>query len=268
MIEVLFGESEAGAMKIALHRENGLGSDIVYLPLLLDIGDISQPVLSKSRRDLIYKMLYQEQWCADKEMKSSLKALDNAYSQELIRLKEYLKSGETLRIWHSDAPYSICGMMWLCGKLRGYKGEVYVVKLPRLIVKGDTAVEYSGWGEVEPHMFAEMLPSQRRLSQAEIQANAFRWDELKRENAPLRAVVNGSVISVPDNFYDFLIWKYLGEEPIREVELIGQILGKNQLGIGDWWYAARIDKYIETHHIEIVENSYKKYERILRLNWV
>ena len=62
MIEVLFGESEAGAIKIALHRENGLGSDIVYLPLLLDIGDISQPVLSKSRRDLLYKMLYQEQW--------------------------------------------------------------------------------------------------------------------------------------------------------------------------------------------------------------
>ena len=268
MIEVLFGESEAGAMKIALHRENGLGSDIVYLPLLLDIGDISQPVLSKSRRDLIYKMLYQEQWCADKEMKSSLKALGNAYSQELIRLKEYLKSGETLRIWYSDAPYSICGMIWLCGKLCRYKGEVYAVKLPRLIVKGDTAVEYSDWGEVEPHMFAEMMPSQRWLTQAEIHANAFRWDELKRENAPLRAVVNGSVISVPDNFYDFLIWKYLGEEPIREVELIGQILGKNQLGIGDWWYAARIDKYIETHHIEIVENSYKKYERILRLNWV
>lgn len=268
MIEVLFGESEAGAMKIALHREKGLGSDVVYLPLLLDIGDISQPVLSKSRRDLLYKMLYREHWGADEKMKSELKALGNAYSRELIRLKEYLKSGETLRIWYSDAPYSICGMMWLCGKLQRYRDKAYAVKLPRLIVKGDTAVEYSGWGEIEPHMFAEMLPSQRGLSQAEIQANAFRWATLKRENAPLRAFVNGSVISVSDNFYDFLIWKYLGEEPIREVELIGRILGENQLGIGDWWYAARIDKYIGTHHIEIVENSDKKYERILQLNWV
>lgn len=268
MIEILFGESEGAAMKIALKREKSLGNGVVYLPLMLDIGDIQQPVLGKYRRDLLYKMLYQEQWGADEKMKSGPKALGNAYSRELIRLKEHLKNGEALQIWYSDAPYSICGMMWLCGKLRRYKGEVYAVKLPPLIVDGDTAVEYSGWGEVEPRVFAEMLPSQRRLSQAEIQANAFRWETLKRDNSPLRAFVNGSVISVSDNFYDFLIWKYLGEEPVREIELIGRILVENRLGVSDWWYAARIDKYIGTHHIEIVENSDKRYERIIRLNWV
>lgn len=266
MIEILFGESESAAMKIALKRKKSLGSDVVSLPLMLDIGDIQQPVSGKYRRDLLYKMLYQEQWGTDKEMKSELKALGNSYSRELIRLKKYLKNGESLRIWYSDAPYSICGMMWLCGKLRQYKGEVYAVRLPRLIVEGDATVEYSGWGEVEPSVFAEMLPSQRRLSQAEICANAYRWNELKRGNSPLRALVNGSVIGVSDNFYDFLIWKYLGEEPVREIELIGQILVENRLGVSDWWYVSRIDKYIGTHHIEIVENSNKKYERIIRLN--
>lgn len=268
MIEILFGESESAAMKIALKREKSLGSDVVSLPLMLDVGDIQQPVLGKYRRDLLYRMLYQEQWGADEEMESGLKSLGNAYSRELIRLKEYLKSGESLRIWYSNAPYSICGIIWLCSKLRQYKGEVYAVRLPRLIVEGDTAVEYSGWGEVEPHMFAEMLPYQCRLSQAEIRANAFRWDILKHENAPLRAVVNGTVISVSDNFYDFLIWKYLEDKPVREIELIGRILVGNRLGVSDWWYAARIDKYIGTHHIEIVENSDKKYERIIRLSWV
>lgn len=266
MIEIVFGESEAGAMKTALRRERGLGSDVICLPLMLDIGDISQPVLSKYRRDLLYGMLYQEQWGADTETKTEIKALGNAYSRELTRLKGYLKSAEPLRIWYSDAPYSICGMMWLCGKLRKYKGKVYAVKLPRPIVKGNTAVEFSNWGEVRPHEFAEMLPLQRKLTQVEIIMNCIRWDRLKRENAPLRAVVNGSVISVPDNFYDFLIWKYLGEDPVREAELIGKILGENRLGMGDWWYAARIDKYIKTHQIEIVENSDKKYKRIIRLN--
>ncbi len=268
MIEILFGESEAGAMKIALRLEKTLGSGVICLPLMLDIGDISQPVLSKNRRDLLYKMLYQEQWGVDEEMKTELKSLGNKYFGELERLKCCLKNGESMRIWYSDAPYSICGLMWLCGKLRRYKGEVYTVKLPRLIVKGDTAVTHSGWGEVEPHEFAELLPLQRKLSNTEITANAAQWDALRRENAPLRAVVNGSVMGVYDNFYDFLIWKYLGKEPVREVELIGRILGENRLGVGDWWFAARIDRYIETRHIEIVENSDKKYKRIIRLNWI
>jgi len=268
MVEILFGESEAGAMKIALRREKSLGSDVICLPLMLDIGDISQPVLSKYRRDLLYKMLYREQWGADDEMKTELKTLGDRYSKELERLRDCIKNGESLRIWYSDAPYSICGLLWLCGKLRRYKGEVYTVKLPRLIVKSDTAVTHSDWGEVEPREFAELLPLQRKLSNIEITANAVRWDALKRENAQLRVVVNGSVMGVYDNFYDFLIWKYLKKEPVREAELIGRILGENRLGVGDWWFAARIDRYIETRHIEIVENSDKKYKRIIRFNWV
>lgn len=268
MIEIVFSESEAGAMKYALRREKTLGSDVICLPLMLDIGDISQPVLSKYRHESLYKMLYQEQWGADEEMEAEMRSLGKAYSRELMRLKGCLKNGESLRIRYSSAPYSICGMMWLCEKLRRYKGEVYAVKLPRLVVKDDTAVEYSNWGEVEPREFAELLPFQRRLSQIEITMNAFRWDALKRENAPLRVVVNGSVMGVSDNFYDFLIWKYLGKEPIREVELIGRILVNNRLGVSDWWFADRIDRYIKTRHLEVVEDSDKKYERVLRLNWI
>lgn len=266
MIEIVFSESEAGAVKHALRREKTLGRDVVCLPLMLDIGDISQPVLSKYRCNLLYKMLYQKQWGADEEMESEMRSLGKTYSRELARLKGCLKKGESLRIWYSDAPYSICGMMWLCGKLRRYRGEVYSVKLPRIIVKDDRAVEYSNWGEVGPREFAELLPLQRRLSQIEITTNAFHWDALKRENAPLRVVVNGSVMGVSDNFYDFLIWKYLGKEPIREAELIGRIPVNNRLGVSDWWFADRIDRYIKTRHPEVVGDSDKKYERVLRLN--
>lgn len=266
MIEILFSEGDAGMMKYGLKHEKGLGSDVICLPFMLDIGDISQPVLSKYRRDLIYKMLYHYQWGADEEMSAELRSLGGKYSRELTRLKSCLKKGEPLRIWYSDAPYSICGMMWLCGKLRRYRGEVYAVKLPNFIVKGETAVEHSGWGEVEPREFTELLPLQRRLTQIEIVMNAVRWDALKRGNSSLRAVVNGSVIGVSDSFYDFLIWKYLGKEPRREVEIIASIISQNRLGMSDWWFADRIDRYIKSGRIGIVKDSDKKYERVLRLN--
>lgn len=265
MIEILFGESEAGAMKIALRREKRVESDVICLPLMLDIGDISQSVSGKYRRNLIYKMLYREQWGADEEMKAEMKALGNTYSSELKRLNEYLKKGETLRIWYSSAPYSLCGMMWLCSNIWRfkYKCGVYAVELPKLEIRGDCAVSFSSWDETEPEKFAEFAENQRRLPLPELRKYAFDWERLVAENAPLRAVVSGSVISVPVGFYDFLIRKYMDDKPVRQAVLIGRILGENPLGVGDWWYAMRIEHLIGSGRIKIVEDSDKKYARII-----
>ncbi|MDE6732819.1 MAG: DUF1835 domain-containing protein, partial [Oscillospiraceae bacterium] len=61
MIEVLFGDSEAGAMKAAL-RGGKLGSDAVCLGFALDIGDIQKPVTGEYRARLLCDLLYAEQW--------------------------------------------------------------------------------------------------------------------------------------------------------------------------------------------------------------
>lgn len=267
MIEVLFGDSEAGAMKVAL-RSGKLGSDAVCLAFALDIGDIKKPVTSEYRTRLLCDLLYQEQWGADIEMKNDLERLGSVYHGELEKLVQYIKTGEPIRVWYDSAPYSVCGLLWFCGWLRRIadKLEMYVVKLPRTLTSGDTAVVRANWGEVHPHEFAKLLPLQRRLKPVEIVMNAVNWDGLRSQNSPLRAVVNGSVISVPASFYDFLIWKYLGNEPINEAIVIGKILAENPLGVGDWWYARRIDKFIAENRIKIVENSPRKYERIIVRN--
>lgn len=265
MIEVMFGESEAGAMRSVLQNEKN-ESDVICLGFALDIGDINKPVTGEYRSKLLYSLLYQKQWGADKGMKTELKKLGNTYSEELARLRGYLDSGEPIRIRYSSAPYSMCGLMWLCSELNGSQSTVSAVRLPSITVKGDTAVSYSSWSEVEPNGLGLFLDWERVLSAAEIATYAQSWARLKYENAPLRAVVNGSVISVPASFYDFLIFKDLGDRPVREAQLIGKILGENQLGIGDWWYARRIDKLIDQNRIKIIENSPRKYERLIAKN--
>lgn len=267
MIEVLFGDSDAGSMRAAL-QSGKLGADAVCLGFQLDVGDIQKPVTSEYRAKLLYSLLYQEQWGADIEMKRDLERLGSVYENELARLFEYLQNGEPIRIWYSSAPYSICGLLWLCSELRGRGASVSVVRLPRVIVTGNSAVSYSSWGEVRPSDFPRFLKRERELSQEEIRVYAHYWSALKQENAPLRAVVNGSVIGVPASFYDFLIWKYLGNEPVNEAVLIGKILGENPLGIADRWYARRIDKFIAQNRIKIIENSPRKYERIIARNTV
>ena len=53
------------------------------------------------------------------------------------------------------------------------------------------------------------------------------------------------------------------QKPIKEARLIGDILGKHPLGIGDWWYAKRIDDFISQGKIRVVQDSPKKYARMI-----
>jgi hypothetical protein len=70
-----------------------------------------------------------------------------------------------------------------------------------------------------------------------LHAIASHWAELQKENAPLRAVINGRLQSVPENFYDDFILREIALEKneFHEANLIGRIFGKYQLGIGDGW---------------------------------
>ena len=85
---------------------------------MMDIGDIQKPMDSIYRKELIHSMLAQNQWDQDSEMEKQLKQAGAIYSAELQRLKQYLEQGETVRIWYSDAPYSICGFYSVCNLCR------------------------------------------------------------------------------------------------------------------------------------------------------
>ncbi|HIS30433.1 MAG TPA: hypothetical protein IAB44_02640 [Candidatus Limivivens intestinipullorum] len=68
---------------------------------------------------------------------------------------------------------------------------------------------------------------------------------------------------MPESFYDFLIWKHLTKRPVRQVLLIGKLMGQYQLSVKDWWYAQRIDQLIAEGEILIVEDAPDKFQRML-----
>ena len=294
MIEVLFGDSEAGSMKVAKNtiitskidgptsvwiggkkklpeRENcgwieGTAEEVICLGFLLDIGDIREDVGSEYRKHLIYSMYVQEQWGRDEEVNAEITKLCDRYCSEMERLRTYLADGATIRVWYSDAPYSRCGFYHLCATLQKCRNEISVVKLPEYKVRSDNSIiSYKNWGEVAAEEFAGFLNCEKKLSGEEIRMYAMLWSTLQEDNSPLRAVVNGKLIGVPEDFYDFLIWKRITHKPIKEARLIGDILGHDQLGAGDWWYAKRIDYFIQTGKIRIVEDSGNKYARTICL---
>lgn len=291
MIEIMFGESEAASMKaakstIVTGKVNGPVSvwmagkktpppkpftgwiegtpeEVICLGFMMDIGNIKEPMESPYRRELIYSMYAQNQWEQEEEIKEELKNAGNVYVKELQRLKNDLDHGEPVRIWYSDAPYSRCGFYSLCQILKEYSNAMSVVKLPEYVVLDKKIVSYQSWNDVSAEEFAGFLPYEKPLSREEVRMYAMLWSGLVEDNSPLRAVVNGKVLSVPEDFYDFLIWKWLKNAPVKEARLIGTILGRSQLGVGDWWYARRIEAYIEQGKIRVVEDSENKYARMI-----
>ena len=239
MIEVLFGESEAASMKMAKGRgtvvrslgktEEGSGTwiggypgQVICLGFMLDIGDIKEPVDGQYRRDLIRAMYGQEQW-GKQEDADELKAAADLYTAELERLAEYIGQGEPVRIWYSDSPYSRCGFYFLCNWLSHRRADVRTVKLPEYRQYGNVIRRYRNWGEIGPEEFAGFLSCERRLSHEEQSMYANAWSCLVEDNSPLRAVINGEMTGVPEDFYDFLIWKRLTGKPVKQARLIGDI---------------------------------------------
>ena len=262
MVEVLFGESEAGAMKAA---KTDVFSKIVCLAFMLDIGNIKEPVDSEYRKDLIFSMLNRHPWGSDPDIDAELKEAGRFYVNELERLKKFWDEGESVRIWYSDSPYSLCGLYFVCGLLKDRDNPVSAVKLPEYEINSSgVTVLYQNWGEVCPEEFIEFLKYERLLTREDINIYGCFWNKLAEENAPLRTVINGRMISVNEDFYDFLIWKHLTCEPIKQARLIGDLLGSYQIGIFDWWYAGRIEKFIEQGKINIIKDSENKYARAIK----
>lgn len=262
MIEVLFGESEAGAMRMAVRKYPGkLGKDVICLAFLLDIGNIQEAVDSTYRKKLIFTLYNQEQWGKDSEMEASLQKAGNVYQKELSRLKQYLQNGEPIRIWYSECPYSLCGFYQLCYSFQSYENKIFTVKLPEHIVKQNTVITYRSWGEMDCNELAGFLEFQKEQAAIERQKYAYIWDMLVKDNSPLRAVINGRLTGVAESFYDFLIWKHLTDKPVKEAQLIGNLLGEYSLGIGDTWYAFRIEHFIQQGKVKVVKDSERKYER-------
>lgn len=109
---------------------------------------------------------------------------------------------------------------------------------------------------------------EKALTSEEVRMYALLWNGLTEDNSPLRAVISGRVTGVPEDFYDFLLWKELTCQPVKEARLIGDILGHFPMGVGDWWYARRIDYHIQQGNIRVTEDSENKYARMICQNEV
>ena len=237
--------------------------------LALSIGEISEAGIGGQRRAALEMILSIDP--ARAEACPAAKTLEKA-RKSLAAVLERAAAGEDLRIWYSHNPDEMCGMHWLLAQLRPLKqrGTVHLVRLPEWECREDGIVcIHNGWGEIGPGGWGRFQRFGQEAQPAFIAMCAQKWSRLQEENAPLRIFLNGNLQSAPSDLYDSFILRELAAQPeeFREAIVIGNVLGKYQLGIGDGWLALRIGKLIEEGKLEVVESAPEDgccYRRTLR----
>ena len=249
--------AEAFRRQEELEREavplGGSPNDVLILSLGLDMGDIREP-LGEVRYQLQRQWYDGENEIADRDWGRNLEAAE--------RLKA-CGPGDTVRIWADRTPHSACGLLHAASLLKDTKAAVHVVFLPLWRETGDgkTLVSYLGWGEVEPELFGHFLSHEIPVPPVALGAMAHQWEALRRENAPLRAVVNGQVRSVGEDFYDDLIRRHIPEGQTKIANIIGDVLGREKPGIGDVWLAERIRWMLSAGELRMVREDPERFYR-------
>ena len=78
-------------------------------------------------------------------------------------------------------------------------------------------------------------------------------------------MLNGTLMGVDADFYDFLLWQNLGSEPQSEAAVLGNILAAAQISMPETWFAGRIEHFIQTGKIQVRKISRNEDSRTICL---
>lgn len=246
MFDLVFSDSVKAAMAIAKAESENVES----LWLELDTGDIKGLPDLGCRQEVMFSILEGPEGQRDD---SSCRKLWDVNLEALERVVNADNAREDVRIWWSDSPAEACGFFFAVSLLEEADVNVTSVKLPPYFEQGENICAHDSLKSVEPKKLLSLLQLEKRVSPALRRAVARRWGELVSENAPLRAMVNGRLMSVPADFYDHTLRRQFTDGEFTVAQAIGRAMGMSQPGISDWLYAQRMRSMIEAGELEVVK---------------
>ena len=92
-----------------------------------------------------------------------------------------------------------------------------------------------------------------------IDAYAREWDRIATENAKLRILIDNTIVSVNEDFFDSTILGFVGHTPEKQVHIMGKMLGKWR-GCDVAFISERIDHLIATKQIIVCKEEVDEFD--------
>lgn len=236
--------------------------DVLALPGCLNEGIIAGEILSDARKEWMRAWLCFAPHGGEAGTEADVEQYWQACRKDMQELLTRANAGETVRIWYDSTPGTLCGLYAAVALLENAPCKVTLVKVPETETKGAVTIR-AALGEYGPGKFGGLLQYERPLPAADRRAWAGRWRSLQQENAPLRAVVDGELRSVPADFYDEIILAQAPAGKIMTAQLIGKVLAECNLGIGDRLIYRRIERLIQADRLRVAARGEGPYQDTL-----
>lgn len=158
---------------------------------------------------------------------------------DTVKVMELLEKGEDMRIWMGNMPHAICALAYLCYTARKSASKMYIVYCP--VEPAFNKHGITSWANLNIDQRMPYADCMDEFSLDDRCTYGDLWQILKEENSNLRIIKNGSLISVPDDYFDPMIKEIMDKGYKSATELLGNL--ENQLPeyIPHDWLYYRID---------------------------
>lgn len=263
MIDIVFSAAAEGSLRAScLQEKNDFICDV---DLMLDVGYIDQPIDGKYRRDL-YSKMYQ---LGSRLPDASDLDMGEYFDASIKSIKKMIKrarKGEDIRIWQSKRAEALCELYYICNLLSDIEnlGNVKFVIIPSTVTEEEGI---DSWGMMNSNKMIKFQKDNTvSITHETIEEYGNKWKTLANENALLRAVVDGEVMSVSEDYYDCKILSCIKENGMTETLVWGNFLDSERPHVSQLICAWRIKEMIKLGHIEVVKKEIDQSDDYARRN--
>ncbi|MHC8516877.1 DUF1835 domain-containing protein [Sporosarcina sp. ITBMC105] len=266
-IHILFGDSCAGSLKIALKKKG-----LYPLEKIISIRDIYSigPVYRLHEEE---GQEFRFNWMKSIVNDENGDSLDYYVKefQELVIQISSVQEDIPITVWISDSAHEQTGLLYVLYLLKNKGNKITVIntteKYSELFTSKDIEFTILHTGEIsleKLQVIYEQSKKQSPLSQHQRRDLENDWLSLSKSEDSLRIWTNGQILSVAEDFYDNLIIeraeclhrKTKLNDFMKSARLIGEVLGHLEQYVGDSFIEFRLKKLIEAGVFE-VEGSLK-----------
>lgn len=235
MLNIVFDEVTKRNMKMS--NSNGF-ENVLCIGYALDIGPIDRDDNMEKRKD-VFKRLE----CSFKFTECEIDDFFDRQQNDIKELLDFAKTHEHIRFWRSREPHNLCAFAYTCYLLSNIKCDITYIDLPE---------HMSSWSFVPSNKYCEYLHFEEKLDLNKKLFYINKWIELKNENASMRAIVNGTLTSVDENFYDQFILSSITKDENIIADVILNISNNYRLGISPHLIYLRIMAMVNANKLQVL----------------
>jgi hypothetical protein len=167
--------------------------------------------------------------------------------EEILNIRD-----EDIYIWYGENGSELTGLLYILSLLKDKLDNVYIINVSErpYVYNGNTIQYHRSAREVSHEKLDWFTDMKKKLTKEDYTSLMKQWGKLQHENSSLRVMKDKSTMSVPESYFDEIILKYTDCNFGRCARTVGQVLGREENYISDFYIFWRILELIRLGKVE------------------